>query len=343
MTGSRRRVTQQDIARMTGVSQATVSLVLNGRGDGGVRIAPETRERVLEAIRATGYVADPVARRLAARHNRILGVFTYEPVFPAGTGDFYHPFLVGIEESAERLGCDLLLLTSAPVTGGRRRIFHDDNRLRLADGCVLLGRSLDRDELGRLVAEGHPFVSVGRRDDAGGPVPYVGADYATATAAVVRRALDAGHTRLAYAGQGVGPESHADRFAGYRDAVEAAGLPARHDSTDRAPAELLDTLLAAGVTAVLVEEYADGVALAAAARERGLTVPTDLSILALGDPTRPTSSDLEFTGFRIPRREMGWQAVEVLTGLLAEVPGTVTQRLLPCQPVDGASLAPPRP
>ncbi|WP_307868460.1 LacI family DNA-binding transcriptional regulator [Micromonospora sp. C95] len=335
-------MTQQDIARMTGVSQATVSLVLNGRDDGSVRIAPETRDRVLHAIRSTGYVADPVARRLAARHNRILGVFTYEPVFPAGTGDFYHPFLVGIEESAERLGCDLLLLTSAPVAEGRRRIFHDDNRLRLADGCVLLGRSLDRDELGRLVAEGHPFVSVGRRDDAGGPVPYVGADYAAATADVVRRALDAGHTRLAYLGQGAGPESHTDRFAGYRASLDAAGLPARHEPTDRSPADLLDALLDAGVTAVLAEEYADGVALATVAAERGLTVPADLSILALGDPTRPTTSDLEFTGFRIPRRDMGWQAVEVLTGLLAGVPGTVTQRLLPCQPVDGVTLRPPR-
>ena len=137
MTGPRRRVTQQDIARLTGVSQATVSLVLNGRTDADVRIAPETRDRVLRAIQETGYVADPVARRLAAQHNRIIGVFTYEAVFPSGTGDFYHPFLVGIEERAESLGCDLLLLTSAPVVDGRRRIFHEDNRLRLADGCVL--------------------------------------------------------------------------------------------------------------------------------------------------------------------------------------------------------------
>ncbi|MGW4467799.1 LacI family DNA-binding transcriptional regulator [Micromonospora sp. NPDC004704] len=343
MTGPRRRVTQQDIARMTGVSQATVSLVLNGRDDGTVRIAPETRERVLHAIRTTGYVADPVARRLAARHNRILGVFTYEPVFPAGTGDFYHPFLVGIEECAERLGCDLLLLTSAPVADGHRRIFHDDNRLRLADGCVLLGRSLDRNELARLVAEGQPFVSVGRRDDAGGPVPYVGADYPAATSAVVRRALDAGHTALAYLGQGAGPESHADRMTGFRAALDNAGLPPRHEPTaDRSPAELLDTLLATGITAAVVEEYADGVAIAQVARERGLDVPRDLSILALGDPTRPAAAtDLDFTGFRIPRREMGWQAVEVLTGLIEGGPEGAPQLLVPCQPVDGATLASP--
>jgi DNA-binding LacI/PurR family transcriptional regulator len=345
-------VTQQDIARMTGVSQATVSLVLNGRADADVRIAVETRERVLQAIRRTGYVADPIARRLAARNNRILGVFTSEPAFPSGSGDFYHPFLVGIEQAAEGLGCDLLLLTSAPVVDGRRRIFDESNRLRLADGCVLLGRALHRDELTRLVTEGQPFVSVGRRDDAGGPVPYVGADYPAATAALVSRAADAGHRRLAYLGQGntpLGaepiPESHADRARGFDAAVAAAGLTGRQEQVaGRSPAELLDALLVNGVTAAFVEEYADGVAIAQVAGERGLRIPADLSILALGDPTRPVAADLDISGFRIPRRQMGWQAVEVLSGLLEGGPqavGGTVQRLLPCEPVEGRTLAPP--
>lgn len=326
-----RRVTQQDIARMTGVSQATVSLVLNGRDDGDVRIAPETRDRVLEAIRRTGYVADPIARRLAARHNRILGVFTYESVFPAGTGDFYHPFLVGIEECAERIGCDLLLFTSAPVVDGRRRIFHQDNRLRLADGCILLGQWLDPAELARLVEEGPAFVSVGRRDDAGGPVPYVGADYPGATAAQVRAAIQLGHRRMVYVGEGSsGPESHADRMRGFRSvAPEGRHLPIPD----------LDAILADATTCVFVEEFADGVALAQHAAERGLRVPEDLSIVTLGDPTRPAATDIDFTGFRIPRKQMGWQAVEVLSGLL-EGPGNVTtQRILPCEPVAGTTLA----
>ncbi|GAA0800054.1 LacI family DNA-binding transcriptional regulator [Spirilliplanes yamanashiensis] len=340
MSTPRKRVTQQDIAKMTGVSQATVSLVLNGRSDADVRISPETRERVLKAIRSTGYVADPIARRLAARHNRILGVFTYEPVFPSGTADFYHPFLVGIEECAESIGCDLLLLTSAPVVDGRRRIFHQDNRLRLADGCVLLGRSLDPAELGRLLVEGQPFVSVGRRDDAGGPVPYVGVDYASATAALVRRAVAVGHTRLGYVGTGEGPESWVDRKAGFAGAVTAARVSGEHVTVaGRTAGEVLDAVLAAGVTAAFVEEYADGVALVKAARERGLAVPGDLSVLALGDPTRATET-MDLTGYRIPRRAMGWQAVEVLSGLL-EGSDAPTQRLLPCEPVDGATCAPP--
>ncbi|GIE32665.1 LacI family transcriptional regulator [Actinoplanes italicus] len=336
MASSSRRVTQQDIARMTGVSQTTVSMVLNERED-AARIAPETRERVLAAIRKTGYVADPIARRLAAQRNRFLGVFTYEPVFPAGLGDFYHPFLVGIEECAESIGCDLLLFTSAPVVDGRRRIFQSDNRLRLADGCILLGRWLDPEELARLLAEGQPFVSVGRRDDAGGPVPYVGADYPAATAALVRRAVELGHRRIAYVGEGAGAESHADRLRGFNAAAAEAGVTGAHVRFTEAR-EVMDELLNQEVTAIFVEEFADGAMLAEEAGRRALRVPDDLSFLALGDPTRPASTDLEFTGFRIPRREMGWQAVEVLSAILDGTGGEL-QRLLPCEPVTGATLA----
>jgi LacI family transcriptional regulator len=256
-------------------------------------------------------------------------------VFPAGLGDFYHPFLVGIEECAERVGCDLLLFTSAPVVDGRRRIFHEDNRLRLADGCILLGQWLDPAELARLIAEGQPFVSVGRRDDAGGPVPYVGADYPGATAAQVRAAVAKGHTRLVYVGEGAGPESHADRMRGFTAAVAEAGVDGRHLTLNETT---LDTLLADGRTCVFVEEFADGVLLAREAEARGLGVPKDLSFVALGDPTRPAATDIDFTGFRIPRRDMGWQAVEVLSGLL-EGAEKRPQRLLPCGPVAGATLA----
>ncbi|GAA4249605.1 LacI family DNA-binding transcriptional regulator [Dactylosporangium darangshiense] len=330
MPGTPRRLTQRDIARMTGVSQATVSLVLNGRSDADVRIAPETRERVLQAIRDSGYVADPIARRLAARDNRIIGVFTYEPVFPAGNSDFYHPFLVGIEEQAEALGSDLLLLTSAPVIDGRRRIFHEGNRLRLADGCILLGRSLDREELTRLVADGFPFVSVGRRADAGGPVPYVGADYAGATAALVERAVALGHTRLAYLGQGEGPESHADRRDGFDRGVAATGANGLH-LTVGDPHKTADMVHRKQITAVFAEEHSDGVALA--------RVAEGLDIVTLGQPTRHVADpiDTQFSGFAIPRREMGAQALEVLTALI-DGAETERQRLLPCALVEGTTL-----
>jgi DNA-binding LacI/PurR family transcriptional regulator len=331
---------------LAGVSQPTVSLVLNGRADADIRIPQETRERVLRVIREHGYVPDPVARRLAARNNRILGVFTYEAVFPSDTSDFYHPFLVGIEEAAERVGCDLLLLTSASVTGGRRRIFGDDNRLRLADGCLLLGRRLDRDDLRRMVADDYPFVTVGRRDDAGGPVPYVGADYVSAVGELVRLAVSHGHRRMAYLGLPADVESSADRRRGFLRATEEAaqaGVVVTLDelSGERGADELLAALLAADATVVLVEHFATAVDLVTAAQRRGLAVPADLSVVTLGDPTTPVPTDVDFTGFRIPRVEMGRQAVALLTGLLEGAEDNA-QRLLSCELVAGTTLAPPR-
>ncbi|MFJ8958203.1 LacI family DNA-binding transcriptional regulator [Lentzea sp. NPDC102401] len=330
-----KRLTQQDIARMAGVSQATVSLVLNNRTDGGVRIAPETRARVLEVIRRTGYVANPIARRLHDQRNRILGVFTYEAVFPSTRADFYQPFLEGIEEQAEVAGCDLLLFTSAKAAEGKRRIFSDNSRIRLADGCVLLGRSIDRDDLAQLVTEAVPFVSIGRRDDAGGPVPHIGADYPAAVRNLVDRSVALGHRKFAYVGAGTGAESSADRLRGFKQAVAAHGVEGTHVQFAG-----LRQLLDAGITAVLAEEVSDGAALVLAARERGLSVPGDLSVLMLGAATRPAPDDVQLTGFRIPRREMGRRAVQALTEVLEH--GTTPQELLACEFVEGTTLGPCR-
>ncbi|MEV6410658.1 LacI family DNA-binding transcriptional regulator [Kribbella sp. NPDC051718] len=385
------RLTQRDIARLARVSQTTVSLVLNNRTAASARIPVETRDRVLKVIRETGYVADPLARRLLQQRNQILGVFTYESVFPSASADFYHPFLSGIEESAEELGCDLLLFTSAPVTDGHRLVFHENNRLRIADGSLLLGRRIPAAELSRLAAENYPFVSVGRRDNPllpdGTPalIPYVGADYTTATATVTTRALQLGHKQLAFVGPGQDAESSADRLLGFqqiaprglhlpppapaervKDAALArrASAPAERERgarsrsskgasallatppaspvppaerAGRAVGDMLDELLGRGVTAVLAEDLADAAALAHSARERGLAVPGDLSVVALGDASRPVEGDGEYSGFHIPRKEMGRRAVGLLEAVLSGEEAEL-QQLLNCELVEGSTL-----
>ena len=332
------RLTQRDIARLARVSQTTVSLVLNNRTSASARIPVETRERVLKVIRETGYVADPLARRLLQQRNQIVGVFTYEPVFPSASADFYHPFLSGIEETVEELGCDLLLFTSAPVTDGRRRVFHENNRLRIADGALLLGRYIPAEELSRLVAENYPFVCVGRRDDPtpGCIVPYVGADYVSATATVTARALELGHRRVAFIGPGKGAESSADRLRGFHQ-VAPNGL---HLSPTQVDEQVLDEILDRNVTAVFVEDLADADALAATAERRGLDVPKQLSVVALGDASRPVVSDADYSGFHIPRKEMGRRAVGLLEAILSGDEAEV-QQLLPCELVEGSTLTAP--
>lgn len=334
------RVRQSDIARLAGVSQTTVSLVLNG--DTSVRISPETRRRVLDAIRVTGYAANPLAQGLAGGRRKIFGVFTYESAFPRDAADFYQPFLAGIEAEAEALGCDLMLFTSARVAHGRRQLFDDGwNRLRITDGCVLLGRHVHRPDLDRLRQDEFPYVFVGRRECGTGPVPYVGADYVTATAEVVRMLVDRGHRRIGFLGD-LGPdESSTDRVTGYRTAMEAAGLaPLAFDHTGINPRRAVELITDNRLTAVVVGADYLAEDLRVVADEAGLTVPTDLSIAILGEPERPLAGPLAWSGFRIPREEMGRQAVRLLAGLVDGADTEpVRQQLLACPVEQGETIA----
>jgi DNA-binding LacI/PurR family transcriptional regulator len=335
-----RRWTQRDIARIAGVSQATVSLVLNDAKTALGRIPEETRQRVQKAILETGYVADPIARRMAKGLNRILGVFTYEPAFPSAQADFFAPFLLGIESGAQQLGYDLLLLTGAANSNGKRKIFDENNRLRLADGCVILGREFDRAELKRLVSGDYPFVAVGRRDDAGGPVPYVGADYATATAALVRAARARGHSEFAYVGPATGPEATRDCWRGLQAGLREGARLSLHVPEAGGPApDLLAAVQASAATAVFFTELADAIPFRRSAIASGLTVPGDLSIIVLGSHVRPTDTGTRFTTYDIPREEMGRRATEMLIGSIEQT-GEVLQVLLSCEPIEGETLGP---
>jgi DNA-binding LacI/PurR family transcriptional regulator len=336
-----KRPTQKDIAKLSGVSQATVSLVLNGSAEERHRIPAHTRERIQKVIADTGYVADPVARRMVNGRNNILGVFTYEPAFPSAQADFFTPFLFGIEQAAQEAGYDLLLMTAAGRSAdGQKKIFDESNRLRLSDGCIVLGRSFDRQELERLVSDEFPFVAVGRRDDAGGPVPYVGADYAAATCSLVEKAADLGHQHFMYVGPRTGPESTADRWRGFEMGLPGKNNPVAHVEDVGCPSnELLAKALSTRASIVFFTELADAIPFRRLAVAEGLSVPGDLSIVVLGSHVRPGNTATNFTTYAIPREEMARGATLALIARL-EGRASVEQTLLSCEQVEGETLGP---
>src|SRR5690625_4032710 len=229
-----RRATQADVARLAGVSQTTVSMVLNGTGVAERRVREEVRARVMDAIEVTGYAANPIAQRLAGGRTSIVGVYTYEPVFPHAGADFYYPFLEGVEDEAEHAAVDLLMFTSLSARSGRRLLSSGGiRRLRVADGCILLGRRSYPEDLAELLRQDFPFAFVGRREAPGGQVPYAAADYGAATSQVVEHLLALGHRRIVLINEFTGHESIEDRIHGYRQAMTSAGLqPVRLDAPD---------------------------------------------------------------------------------------------------------------
>ncbi|MEO3926735.1 LacI family DNA-binding transcriptional regulator [Micromonosporaceae bacterium B7E4] len=339
-----RRPTQVEIARRAGVSQATVSLVLNGTD--GVPVSEQTRQRVHQAIEDLGYAVNPAARALRGMTVKTIGLYTFESVFPVDQRDFYYPFLLGVEEEAARLGYDLLLFTSANTA--RDGVYaRGHNALLKADGCVLLGRHISRDDLANLVREDFPFVFIGRRTVDGAELSYVAPDYVAPTRGLVEELVALGHRRLLLLRQIDGAEPGEDRELGSRTGAQAAGLPAADllvefsSGAEDVTAERVSGWIRAGVTAVLVEpseDNATGVALAEVTRAAGIRIPDDISVAFLGSAPAPTATRI-WTSFELPRVEMGRAAVDLLVKLLDGVQDRPIQLLVPCTDVRGNSIS----
>ncbi|NDL59242.1 LacI family DNA-binding transcriptional regulator [Phytoactinopolyspora mesophila] len=347
----RRRPTQVDIARRAGVSQATVSLVISG-GAASEHVAESTRQAVLGAAAELGYSANAAARSLKGGRNHLLGLYTFEPVFPVDQRDFYFPFLLGVEEETAAQGYDLLLFSSAGSGGDRRIYARGANRLKVADGCVLLGRHLHREDLAHLVQEDFPFVFIGRREVPGAELSYVAVDYTAATRDIVTTLIGLGHRKMLYLQVTDGEEPTRDRAAGYRQGLAEAGIPIDeslihlvHDPDDITPA-MLQRWVASGITALLVEPTEDDATITAvetAASRAGLRVPGDCSVALLGDPALVHASGRDWTRFTLPRTHMGRQAVRVLLDLLDDQTGQPRQISLPATFVPGDTIAQPPP
>lgn len=332
---------QADIARLVGVSQTTVSAVINGLSE-QYGIAEETRQRVITTARDLGYAPNRTARRLRGKRSQLLGVHTFEPVFPVSASDFYHGFLVGIEEQAVDEAYDLVLFTSTEGSDRRRLIFRDGvNTLDIADGSILLGVEFGSDELARLTASGYPFVHIGRRKVEGHDLSYVGIDYQAGVSEVVQRLVALDHGVIAYLAEPVSIQPMLDRRSGYELGCRLTGIkPRAIDEIEVADLTVgwLRSARAGGVSAVVTESVGLAERLRTLAGQDGIAVPGDLSIVVLNDAPDPVQTRETWSAISIPRREAGRAAVRLLVAILGgeDVNNHV---LLPCVPPGDATIA----
>lgn len=334
------RPTQSDIARAVGVSQATVSLVLNDRRDSTARLPEETRSRVLAALKRAGYVANPIARSLSGYRSNMIGLFTFESIESHPEG-FYQSFVEGIMAGCEAASRDLLYFTSTSRNEKENHIYlENENRLRLTDGTVLLGNGEPQLELGRLREERFPFVFIGRREVDGGKLSWVAPDYTSATERLVERLIGLGHQRIVYVGVGLDAPASRDRRLAYGRALRRHGLQILRPTAVRDDDyTAIDVSLATGATAFIVEPPVGLSSLISRIELSGRSVPADVSVAVMGDPANPEPRVLDWSGYRLPKRELGTRAVEVLLQLIAEPGGAPIQLEFECLDMPGSTLA----
>ncbi|AKG42524.1 LacI family transcriptional regulator [Streptomyces xiamenensis] len=302
-----------DIAGQAGVSEATVSRVLNGKSG----VAATTRQRVLAALDVLGYER-PL--RLRQRSAGLIGLVIPEltnPIFPA--------FAQVIEQALASHGYTPVLCTQSPG-GATEDELVDQLVERGVTGIVFLSglhadTTTDPDRYSRLAGRGVPFVLINGYNDRV-EAPFVSPDDAAATRMAVRHLRDLGHERI---GLAVGPARFVPvlrKVAGFT-AELGEGAPVRHSLFSVEGGQAAATaLLDAGCTGIVCGSDMMALGAIRAARQRGLTVPGDVSVTGYDDSDLIAFTDPPLTTLRQPVRAMAGAAV---TTLLEEINGTQVQ------------------
>ncbi len=307
VTPGRRRVSvMADVARLAGVSQQTVSRVLND----STHVRPQTRARVLEAVRLLDYRPNPLARALVTGRSRSLGVVSLETTLfgPAST-------LFGIERAAHEAGYGISIVSV--VTLNRDSVLSAVERLRrqAVDGILVIAPQREAVHGIQQLPPDVPLVSVEAGPDEGVAVVHVdqflGAELAT------RHLLELGHRTVWHI---AGPPDFIEarqRIAAWRATLEAAGARVPPvllgDWSARAGYELGARLAAdPEVTAVFAANDPMALGLLRVLHEAGRRVPDDVSLVGFDDVPEASYFAPPLTTVRQDFMELGRRSFSLL-------------------------------
>ena len=335
------RPTIYDVADRAGVAISTVSRVLNGSDE----VSQATRDRVREAIRALQFQPRRTARTLAQQSTTSVAV-----ALPSATSMFFVEMLKGVKDALRDHDIDLLLcnLGSAQPYSTLKR-FLDRGAV---DALLLMALPVDDELADQLLHLHAPVVLLGSRCpgiDAFWWDDHEGARLATAYL------LDQGHRRIGLVSAHAWSASAAPRLAGYRAALDDAGVAfdeslvvvgqtSKHAGySEEAGAEAMEALMALPdpPTAVFAASDVQAYGAWSYARDRGLTIPRDVSVVGYDD--LKLSRFLDLTTVSQGMHRAGRLATERLLARLAADDGQRVETELPLELVERGSTAPRTP
>jgi DNA-binding LacI/PurR family transcriptional regulator len=318
--GGRRTAVMADVAKLAGVSHQTVSRVIND----STHVRPETKERVLAAMRQLDYRPNPAARALVTGRSGTLGVVSFDTTLygPGST-------LFAIEQAAHAAGyfitiVSLLALDRASVLGAVDRL-----RVQGVDGIlVITPQEGAADALVNLPA-GVPLVAV----EAGRPnsVPLVAVDQFAGAVDATQLLLDLGHATVWHV---AGPREFLEaqqRVDGWRATLEAAGAwvpPLLVGDWSPASGYRLGLELARDpeATAIFVANDQMALGVLRALHERGREIPGEVSIVGFDDIPEAQYFTPPLTTVRQDFGEMGRSSLRLLLELMQDT-GQPPQRV----------------
>lgn len=324
--------TVADVARRARVSRATVSRVLNAFP----HIRSEVRARVQRAIAALGYRPDAVARSLARRETRTLGLVVTDIANP-----FYGETAAAIVKTARAHGYTVILCDTDNIKALQAEYIEVLCQRRV-DGIILGSVFLHDPAVERLIDSGTPCMLYNRRLRSGRG-NYVALDNVRAGGDLTRHLLKLGYNRIGFIGTRAGLSSAADRLRGFRAALREAGVPLRPELVrmggvkPELAREAARTLLALSSRPTAIVASSDLVALSVIeiAGHMGLSIPGDLAVVGVDNIPMAAHHAIQLTTVDQHLAEMGRLAVE---GLLQVIRDPERYRWKPLQRVLAPTL-----
>ncbi|WP_441251765.1 LacI family DNA-binding transcriptional regulator [Kitasatospora sp. McL0602] len=323
-----------DVAKLAGVSHQTVSRVLNG----APHVRPDTRDRVLAAIRELDYRPNSAARALVTRRSQTLGVVSFESTLfgPASMLD-------GIERAARSAGYFVSVTSLRSLDGRSVQEAVDRLRDQGVEGVVVIAPQVSAVSAVARLSSPVPVVAVGPGTQS--LVATVAVDNRTGAEAATRYLLDLGHRTVHHLGGPSGWLESRHRQDGWRRTLEAAGAPVpRVESGDwsaRSGYEAGRRIVGlAEVSAVFCANDHMALGLLRALHEARRAVPGDISVIGFDDIPEAAYFSPPLTTVRQDFGELGRRALELLVEELAGVAHPRSHVLVPAELVLRASAGP---
>lgn len=316
----------KDIARLARVSHPTVSRALQN----SPLVNPRTAEKIRKIAREAGYRASAVARGLVTQRTRSIGLVVTTVADP-----FTSAVVSGIEQTANDHGYSVFLADSNADPEREQKVVQAFAERRV-DGIIVTSSRVGALYLPLLSEMMVPIVLVNDQHP-GEFVHSVMIRNRPGSRAAAAHLVELGHRRIAYLGDRFGYQSDAEHYAGYRQALDAAGIPPMPelevygDGKPEAALRAMHQLLALDHPPTAVCCYNDMSALGAlrAIHMRGLRVPRDISVTGFDDLFLASYTEPPLTTVRQPMRRMGQLAMESLCKLMSGQESSVQIKIEP--------------
>jgi len=322
-----KKLTMQDIAKLAGVSKATVSRSIHSPH----LVRPEKRERIRKIIESHHYVYDAIAGDLSRKRSSVIGL-----IIPTIKSSIFASSTHGIQEHARQNGFSILIGNSNYDSDSEAALVKLFQQRRVA-GLILTGVTTGvKDLLDELGRSGIPCVVTWESVE-NDSISYVGFDNFKAAFTMTEYLIRLKHRRI---GLIIGPYHRVERvrlrLEGYRAALESHGIPFDPSLVMERGYTLMEGKEAMGrllsnperPTAVFAASDVLAMGALAAARERGVRVPEEVSVAGFDDIDFAAYCVPPLTTIRVPAYEMGQLAVKVLLDLIRGDPGQVRQYCL---------------